>query len=277
MRAIALVLCGGLAVAAGQTLTVYSEFTRVDPFGKVVGPDRGSAEPREILSPGIPRGAVSSFHIVVEGEPGAPYSLHVAQNPENAVRVTAYKERYTKSGSEWIPDGLDLTPLPYDGKLASADIPGQTAQGFWIDMWVDRNAAVERVKVEPQLYIDGGWIRYPIEARITSVALGGAEPPIRTGAKSLTDPSSDSALLVWVGVQCNPKENAKPEQVLSIRNLIARNAGQDVRFAGGSSPQQLLRTVGVADRAAFCRAGKFKLASPEEYLRIRDSLTGARE
>ena len=55
--------------AAAQTVTVYSEFTRIDPFGDVVRADPGAKPPREILSPAIPRNAVSSFHIVVEGSP----------------------------------------------------------------------------------------------------------------------------------------------------------------------------------------------------------------
>src|ERR1017187_5385935 len=63
-------LIAAAAIAAAQTVTVYSEFTRVDPFGQVVRADRGANEPREILSPAIARNALSSFHVVVEGRPG---------------------------------------------------------------------------------------------------------------------------------------------------------------------------------------------------------------
>lgn len=268
------------ALAAAQTVTVYSEFTRTDPFGKVIRADRGAADPREILSPGAPRGALSSFHVVVEGDPLDSYTFQVAQNPENAVKVTAYRERYVKSGEEWIPDGLEPVTLPFDGKLMDPDIPRQTAQSFWVDIWVDRNAKVERIKVEPQVYIGGGWVRYPMEVRITQTALSGERAAMRMGAESVTEPTSISALRAWVSVVCEPKENktAAAQASLSVRSLIARNAAQDARFAAGAPPPQLLRAVGAADRAAFCKGAAAKgFASPEDYLRIRDVLISARE
>lgn len=264
-------------VAAAQTVTVYSEFTRVDPFGKVVRADRGAAEPREILSPGAPRGALSSFRVVVEGDPLDSYTFQVAQNPENAVKVTAYRERYVKSGEEWVPDGLEQVTLPYDGKLMDPEIPRQTAQSFWVDVWVDRNAKVERIKVEPQVYIGGGWVRYPMEVRITQAALGGARPVARMGAESVTEPSSVSAVRAWVSAVCEPK-GAGAQAPLSVRSLIARNAAQDVRFAAGTPPASLLRVLGFSDGAAFCKGAAAKgFASPEDYLRIRDVLISARE
>jgi hypothetical protein len=278
MRWIAVCLWVGVAGAAlAQSVTVYSEFTRTDPFGKVIRADRGAAEPREILSPAAARGAVSSFHVVVEGDPLDSFTLQVAQNPDNAVKVTAYRERYLKSGDEWVPDVLESVSLPYDGRLMNLDIPRQTAQAFWIDMWVEHNARVERIKVEPQVYMQGGWIRYPMEVRITSAALGGERSTTHAGAESVDDATSVSALRAWVSTQCNPKENKAPEPALSIRNFIARNAGQDVRFAGGVMPSQLLRALGISDRAAFCRAGAKGFSSPEEYLRTRDLLIGARD
>src|ERR1035437_6160550 len=68
-----------LAVSA-QTVTVYSELTRIDPLGNPVRADRGAYPPREILSPAIPRNATSSFHMVVEGQPGQAYTFQVVQN-----------------------------------------------------------------------------------------------------------------------------------------------------------------------------------------------------
>lgn len=264
--------------AAAQTVTVYSEFSRVDPYGRIVKMDRGPAEPREILSPAVARGAFSSFHLVVEGNPGDSYTIHVAQNPEEAVKITAYRQRYTKAGGDWAPDGLEPVTLPYDGRLANALIPDQTAQAFWIDMWVDRNATVERIKVEPQAYMGTGWIRYPMEVRIMAASLGAAQGGAPGfGAASADEPSVASAIRAWVISQCNPNEKNKPEPLLSIRNLIARNAAQDVRLAGGSAPPELFRMMGVGGRAGLCRPGAPKIAAPEDYLRVRDSLIGARD
>ena len=32
-------------------------------------------------------------------------------------------------------------------------MPGQTTVTFWLDMWVAKNAMVDRIKVEPQLWV----------------------------------------------------------------------------------------------------------------------------
>jgi hypothetical protein len=228
------------------------------------------------LSPGAPRGAFSSFRLVIEGNPGDTYTVQVAQNPDNAVTDTAYLERYTKLGNEWVPDVLESVKLPYDGRLGSAQIPDQTAQSFWIDMWVDRQAAVRRIKVEPQVYIGDGWVRYPMEVRITVPALGTAVGRA-LGAGSAAEPTSVPVLAAWIDRVCKSGERNKSEQPLTLRDLIARNIWQDVRFAGASPPPQLLRALGISDRDALCRPGKFGFAAPENYLGIRDVLTGARE
>ena len=73
---------------AAQPLTVFSEFARIDAAGKVTSP----ADPREILSPALARNAFSSFQIVVQPSDDAPWKLFIAQNPENAVQLTLYRE-----------------------------------------------------------------------------------------------------------------------------------------------------------------------------------------
>ena len=170
MRAVVLLgLFAALCCSAQtSTLRVVSEFTRIDPFGQIVPQDRGKSEPREFLSPGIPRNAYSSLRIVVSLDKPATYTLDIGQNPENAVRATLYKEKFAKQGDQWIPDGLEPVKIPYEGVFPSDDIPGQTTVTFWLDMWVDRNAPVDRIKIEPQLWVStfSDWFTYPMEARI---------------------------------------------------------------------------------------------------------------
>jgi hypothetical protein len=273
--------CVFICVLTAQDLTVYSEFTRVDPFGKPVPADTGTRTPREILSPALPRNAVSSFHVVVEARPGQSYTLQVAQNPENAVRVAAYRERYSKIGDHWIPDALEPVKLPIDTRMETGDIPGQTAQAFWVDLFVDRSAAVRRIKVEPQAYVDERWIRYPMEARIVRTALGSAPLPVVRGAESIEAPSSGSALAAWVQSWCTGAnrrtEGGAAAAPPTVRDFIARNAAQDVGFSAGVAPPVLLRLAGVPDRAALCRAFKPVGADAEEYLAVRDAVIGARE
>ncbi len=275
MRVPALLLLP-LGIAAAQDVSVYSEFTRIDPSGRPVRADRGPNPPREILSPAIARNAYSSFHLVVEGRPGARYTVEVAQNPEDAVQVTAYRERYTRLRDEWIPDILEPVKLPFEGQLGHG-LPDQTAQAFWIDLFAAREAPVRRIKVEPQVFIDEGWIRYPMEVRVTEARLGPTPIQRVVGVGDISQRSSASALTAWVRLSCNSYEKTGVEPGLTIRNFIARNASQDFRFGGGAPPSQLLRLAGVPDRAGLCRAMKPVRQSAEEYLLVRDALIGARE
>jgi hypothetical protein len=126
-------------------LLVYSEFARIDAKGKVTVP----AEPREILSPALARNAWESFQIVVEpSDATLPWQLYVAQNPENAVAVTLYRE----SG-----DKLEKVSQP---------VSGTGVQIFWMDIYTAKTAPAERIKVEPQLHINNDWVIYPMEGRV---------------------------------------------------------------------------------------------------------------
>ena len=35
-----------------------------------------------------------------------------------------------------------------------------------MDVWIDKDAPVRRIKVEPQLYVNGDWVIYPMEMRV---------------------------------------------------------------------------------------------------------------
>src|SRR5438445_5135906 len=96
---------------AAQSLQVYSEFAKIDASGKVVTPEH----PREILSPAIARNAFTSFQVVVQVPKGTRFILYIGQNPEDAVRVTLYRE----SGER-----LDPVNQPYEA---------EGAQLLWMD------------------------------------------------------------------------------------------------------------------------------------------------
>ena len=57
------------AAAPAQEITIYSEFERFNPFGVPVAQDR-DMEPREVLSPAVPRNGHLSVHVVVESPSG---------------------------------------------------------------------------------------------------------------------------------------------------------------------------------------------------------------
>jgi hypothetical protein len=222
--------------ARAQSLRVYSEFAQIDATGRVTAP----AEPREILSPAIARNAFSSFRVVVEVPRGTPYQLYVAQNPENAVEVTLYRE-----------NGDRLEPV-------AQPVSGNDTQIFWMDLWTARDAPVQRIKVEPQLHVNNDWVIYPMEARVMEATagevgrgVGGDEPPAQVIRQFLCSrfPAIDYGAVP-------PGPSAASKRV--------RNALQDLTLATGA-PRAELQTL-------FGSCVSPIPADPEWYLRIRDYL-----
>jgi hypothetical protein len=274
--------CNALAAVAlaapvfGHDIRVYSEFSRIDPFGQIVQADRG-AGPREILSPAIPRNAFSGFHVIVIGNPGEAFTLHVGQNPDDAVRITVYRETYTRFGDEWIPDGLTRIDLPYSTALGS-DIPGQTAQAFWMDLWAAAEAPVRRIKVEPEVLMYGRWILYPMEVRVVQAVASGSEPSDRFNPPDVSLPADASAQAALRATLCPASRSRFSSAAVAaptVRSLIARDARQDLRIAGG--PEQIWQNIHPAERAQWCSGYQRDKSGPESFLRIRDRIYRAAE
>ena len=220
-----LVLISLLVSAAwAQPLRVYSEFAQIDEKGRVTT----SAEPREILSPAIVRNGFTSFQIVVDVAPGTSYQLYVVQNPENAVRVTLYREN---------GDKLERVDQP---------VSGTDTQIFWMDLWTNRDAPVQRIKVEPQLYVNNDWVIYPMEARVTSATVPSAGDTPDTDIRSFL-------------CRLTPRPNTHVAE-----GPRSRNAQQDVRLAAIAPKEDLQKLFGECDAPVP--------SNPEEYLRVRDYL-----
>jgi hypothetical protein len=217
-----------------QPLRVYSEFAQIDATGRVTAP----AEPREILSPAIARNAFSSFQVVVDVPQGTPYQLYVAQNPENAVEATLYRE-----------DGEKL-------ERVEQPVSGNSTQIFWLDLWTARDAPVARIKVEPQLHVNNDWVTYPMEARVVSATAGNVERAI--GGE--TPPAEVMRIFL-----CNlPVIDYGALRGVTIRAMRLRNAFEDLTLA------KLAPRAELQDIFGSCR--KPIPSDPEWYLRIRDYL-----
>lgn len=229
----------GLFPAAAQPLNVLSELARIDPKTKATQP----AIPREILSPAVVRNGFTSFQIVVDAPETTSWQLYVAQNPENAVDVTLYRE---------IGDRLE--------KVESAS--GTGAQVFWMDLWAKRGAQVERIKVEPQLNINNDWVIYPIEVRVVETTV----PDAPTGGW----PAGTAAPMeVMRGFVCGAKFDAgASSKEPTVASLRFRNAQQDRALAASVSKAELQRSFGACDAAPP--------ENPEAYLRVRDLLFRAK-
>jgi hypothetical protein len=197
-----------VSAACAQPLRVYSEFAKIDATGKVTAP----AEPREILSPAIVRNGYSSFQVVVDVPQGTPYQLYVAQNPENAVEVTLYREN---------GDRLERVEQP---------VSGNSTQVFWMDLWTARDAPVARIKVEPQLHVNNDWVIYPIEARVVEA----------------TVPNNIQQSATMHRLLCGDKGTSS----IPGTSLRIRNEAQDVALAASVPKEELQKLFGACDAPA---------------------------
>ena len=203
------------------------------------------ANPREILSPAVARNGFTSFQIVVKVPDGTPWQLYVAQNPENAVRVTLYRE-----------NGERLEP-------GSEPARGNNTQVFWMDVWADKTAPVQRIKVEPQLNINNDWMIYPMEVRIMAATVPDGIWPAATtapgevmrgflcGAAAAPAPTAPVAADAAAGI--------------AIAGLRFRNAQQDRALAAKASRADL------QDKFGSCETQP-PADNPEWYFRVRDFL-----
>jgi hypothetical protein len=231
------------APARAQPLSVYSDLAQIDAAGKVTAPE----SPREILSPALLRNGFNSFQLVVEAPAAdAKWWLFVGQNPENSVKVTMYRE----SGAALMP-----VDLPYSSS---------GTQVLWMDLWVEGNARVQRIKVEPELNIDDDWVTYPIEARVMDARIP-VGPPFLPAVRQ--EPPS-----VWMRTSVCPlppggiDPGGLTSGGTSLAGLRFRNVQQDVRLleAHAAAKEDVKNLLGGCSAPLP--------SDPEWYLRIRDYL-----
>ncbi len=266
-----LLLLLAAAIAPAQVLRVYSEFSRIGPHGEIVDLDRGGS-PREILSPAIPRNAWSTFQIVVNLPAGKRYTLHVGQNPTDAVRVRIYRPVQQQFGNRTLPDRLEPVALPVEGRSEGPAV-------YWMDLWADATAPVQRIKVEPEVLADGDWITYPMEVRIAE-AVAPESGRLMVNPPPPDKPSDTAALALLRTRLCDSRNMGKPAltEPKTVRDLILRNVSQDIALT--PSPEALWRVTGATDRRAWCAAVPTPrppgAQGPEWYLRARDRLVQGR-
>jgi hypothetical protein len=272
----------GAGCALAQSVRVYSEFQRVDPFGQITRADR-AASPREILSPPLLRNAHTSFVVAVTPPPGRPYTLFIGQNPEHSVVVKAYRAVFVQSGDAWIPDGLELLEVAETGEVGAVapQAPGQTTFVYWLDLWVDKDAPVRRTRLEIQCSWDDRWFIYPLELRILRARPAGAESGPVAPLAAVEAPSAETARAALAGYLCAPAAPASDGGPPTIRALIRRNVRQDLALARSLEPAlgragvaaELADRLGAPDAIRWCKAppAPGELGA-EWYLGARDYL-----
>jgi hypothetical protein len=280
----AAMLLGWLAVTPAveaQRVQVFSEFRRVGPDGQVVEQDR-PGRPREIISPAVPRNGFASFRLVLSPPPGKPFVLHIGQNPDDLLQITLYREMPVKQGARWVPDKLERASLPVTAyvPLPGSGQPDTTSLTYWMDIWVPAHTPVRRIRVEVQLNVGDDWTIYPLEVRVqpaeipAGVITTGALPPI-------TAWSAESAFGALQSFLCGKNEKPVAANGLTVRELIRRNASQDLALARRLEPAvgraalegSISGILGVPDAKTWCDGkGAPAKADPEVYLKIRDYL-----
>jgi hypothetical protein len=229
------------AAVMAQPVQVYTEFARLDAGGKVAAPET----PREILSPALLRNGFTSFQVAVSADKGERWRLFVGQNPDNAVKVTLYRET-----------GQRLEP-------AEQPVEGDGPAVLWMDVWTARGAPVARIKIEPQLDYRKDWVIYPIEGRVMAATAddgpwpAASEDPIAVMRDFLCAAQPDAA-------NSGKEVPVPPSGPMTIARLRYRNARQDLTLAAGASREELRKLAGSCDAPEPDDA--------EAYLRIRDYL-----
>jgi hypothetical protein len=277
----AFVLCAAPLLA--ESVTIHSEFQRIDPFGHTVPIDQ-SDYPREILSPEIPRNAHTIFNVAVNVPPNTSYFLYVGVNPPNLIQATLYKEDFVSAGGDWIPDLLTPVHLPAFGVLhdAAASIPGQSTRCYLLDLWVPPSVDVQRVRVEVLLKV-GTWYVSPMEVRIGAarVPLTGlatrapftmrdeSMPPVR----ARIDASAMELLAGYLLGQPPVPVDAWPGGPRNLREAVRRSAEQDIAIARQQTriPQNLWFLAGDGILQRWMQGPfTFRWSGAEWYLRARD-------
>lgn len=233
-------------------LQVYSEFRRITPSGEIHAKDQGGRV-REILSPAVPRNGYTSFHVVVKGAPGELFWLYIGQNPEDNARATIYE---VQAG-----DRLRKVDFPVEVRIAE----GAAAAVYLVDLFYKREAPVERVKIEPQLFVDSEkrWIVYPMEVRVRQAQIPSI--PALVNPEAAGGSAESLAFLALREHLCGAKTGVSPAPGLTIQSLIYRNARQDLALLR-TLPKE--RTSGLLPESGpFC-AGEATLP-PEWWLTFR--------
>lgn len=165
---------------AGAALEMLPEYARPDPFGGLVAPDEGARGAPVVLRGA--RGGWISLQLVVKlPEPG-PYRLDVRlKAPDGGIQVELFREwfHWVPRQKRYYPDALVPVSLPVSSRLPEPDnrIENQTAQAYWVDLWIPKDAPAGVVRGEARLEAQGRTERLPFELEVLAVSVPDDEIP----------------------------------------------------------------------------------------------------
>lgn len=174
-----LTLCVLIAAAIGGSLHAweldcYPESIRTDAQGlplEVDRPNRRTAaffafdRDKHALQLRCGRGGYASFQLVVSDPKGGKFKVDFDQ--PSGVQVELFREFYSLNSKDrrWYPDAL-VPMKPGEAQMLPTEdngIRGQTAQAFWVDVWVP---TARRENGHFTLYVWCGHVRQPIDVDV---------------------------------------------------------------------------------------------------------------
>jgi len=178
LKAVALLLALGWAAASLSAqsgvaqLEASPEYLRPDPFGGIVAADKGDhgSFVREMTVDGT-RGGYVSFHLVARlPKPGA-YTLVLRFDGDGAgLQADLFREwlHFNESDKRYYPDALIPVPLSYRSRIPEPDnaIANQTAQAFWVDLWIPPETKPGTYRARAILEAAGATSALPIALRV---------------------------------------------------------------------------------------------------------------
>jgi len=164
----------------GAALEALPEFLRPDPFGGIVAADQSGIALRSVLynahrQVGLTgwRGGYASFQLVVKAPGPSRYTLVVTiADPTHKVKTDLFREwfHFVEADKQYYPDALIPAVSPYSSSLPEPDnrIPQQTAQAFWVDIFIPADATPGVLTGKAELAGGGKSVTLPLRLAVLS-------------------------------------------------------------------------------------------------------------
>jgi hypothetical protein len=163
---------------ASASLEALPEFLRPNPFGGIVTPDQGGARLRSSLYDAGHRvalrgwrGGYVSFQLVVKSPALSAYTLEISlADPAHKIQTDLFREwfHFVDSDKHYFPDALVPVHGTYSSRLPEPDnkIAQQTAQAFWVDVYVPPDAQPGVLSGKARLRYGASTITVPLQLTV---------------------------------------------------------------------------------------------------------------
>ncbi len=166
-----------LGQANAADLTVLPAYVRADPFGQIVEADRSArVQPAARIELTSARDAYASCRLLVTSPQPVSYSLKVS----GPLETSLYREwfHYLPRSKRYYPDALVPTPANVRAELPAADnrIASQTAQSYWLDIWIPATVRPGAYTVDAVLESGGVKSTLPVRIQVLDAAVPAEDP-----------------------------------------------------------------------------------------------------